>query len=140
MTALLAMAATDRYQRLGDLACGTMVVVERRDRLRGLAKLEQKEVVALAHDLPANFTASRAMAQALSVYVARRERFSPARRFEIARTLTEPLCQRCNLPADTNPDLLLCAFYYRTFVADRAGRELRASTTVPVPVAEVVAG
>jgi hypothetical protein len=53
--------------------------------------------------------------------VARRELFSAERRFEIARTLAEPLCVLLGLPADTNPDLLLCALYYRTFIADRPG-------------------
>ena len=57
-----------------------------------------------------NFVASRAMGHALSVYVARRGLFSPGRRFEIARTLAGPLCARLDLPADTNPDLLLCSW------------------------------
>jgi uncharacterized RDD family membrane protein YckC len=121
MVALVSMALTDRYQRLGDLTCGTMVVVERRSALRGVAALEHEEVVRFALGLPVHFAASRAMGHALSVYVARRELFSPARRFEIARTLAEPLAERLGLPADTNPDLLLCAMYYRTFIADRSG-------------------
>jgi uncharacterized RDD family membrane protein YckC len=121
MVALVSMALTDRYQRLGDLACGTMVVVERRTMLGGVAALEHPEVVRFAHGLPLQFVPSRAMGHALSVYVARRELFSPARRFEIARTLAEPLADRLGLPTDTNPDLLLCAVYYRTFIADRTG-------------------
>ena len=38
------------------------------------------------------------MGHALSVYVARRELFSPARRFEIARTLAEPLAASGRFP------------------------------------------
>jgi uncharacterized RDD family membrane protein YckC len=121
MLALVAMASNNRFQRLGDLASGTIVVVEKRSQLRGLAAMTQREVVAFAQNLPVNFAASRAMSQALSIYVARRELFSPPRRFEIARTLAEPLCVRWGLPADTNPDLLLCALYYRAFIADRPG-------------------
>ena len=118
------MTASDRFQRLGDLACGTIVVVERRSALRGVAPIEhEEEVVRFARSLPVHFVASRAMGHALSVYVARRALFSPARRFEIARTLAEPLCERFGLPADTNPDLLLCAVYYRTFIAEKAGGE-----------------
>ncbi|MEX2113019.1 MAG: RDD family protein [Pirellulales bacterium] len=119
MLGLVTMAANDRYQRLGDLACGTIVVVEKRARLRGLAQIDRGEVLELARRLPVGFTASRAMAQALSTYVARRERFSPARRFELARILADPLLERFQLPLDSNPDLLLCALYVRTFLSDR---------------------
>jgi uncharacterized RDD family membrane protein YckC len=121
MLGLVTMAANNRYQRLGDLACGTIVVVEKRSRLRGLAQIAHGEVLEFAQHLPPSFVAGQAMAQALSVYVGRRELFSPARRYELARTLAEPLCERLNLPAYTNPDLLLCALYYRAFIADRPG-------------------
>jgi uncharacterized RDD family membrane protein YckC len=121
MVALVAMSASRRFQRLGDLACGTIVVVERRSALRGVAPIQHPDVVQFAAHVPPHFVAGRGLAHALSVYVARRELFSPARRFEIARTLGEPLCERIGLPPDTNPDLLLCALYYRTFIADRAG-------------------
>jgi uncharacterized RDD family membrane protein YckC len=119
MLGLATMAANDRYQRLGDLTCGTIVVVDRRARLRGLAQMDHGEVLRFAQQLPANFTASQAMAQTLSAYVARRDRFSPARRFELARVLADPLIVRYGLPPDTNPDLLLMAMYVRTFLADR---------------------
>lgn len=140
MVGLLTMAANDRYQRLGDLACGTIVVVERRSRLRGVVPMAHPELVRFAETLPVNFIPTRQMGQALSVYVARREIFSPARRFELARILAEPLCERMNLPADTNPDLLLCALYYRTFIADRAAAEelpLPSESRGPSPLAEV---
>jgi uncharacterized RDD family membrane protein YckC len=133
MVGLLTTAANDRYQRLGDLACGTIVVVERRAKLRGLAQLNQGEVLEMARRLPANFTASRAMAHSLSTYVARRERFSPARRFELARVLADPLLERFHLPPDSNPDLLLCALYVCTFLSDGPG-EQAAAPQRPVPV------
>ena len=119
MVGLLTMAANDRYQRLGDLACGTMVVVEKRIKLRGLAQVDQGEVLELARRVPANFTASRALAHALSTYVARRERFAPARRYELARVLADPLLEQFHLSPDSNPDLLLCALYVQVFLADR---------------------
>ncbi len=68
-----------------------------------------------------SFVPCRAMAHALGVYVSRRELFSSARRYEIARTLAEPLVARFGLPADTNPDLLLCALYL-PHVHRRSGR------------------
>jgi hypothetical protein len=78
------------------------------------------------------------MAQALSLYVARRERFSPQRRQELARTLAEPLAARLRLPPDTNSDLLLCALYFRTFIADR-GTSDGLGAAPPPPVEAVSA-
>jgi uncharacterized RDD family membrane protein YckC len=120
MLGLATMVANNRYQRLGDLACGTIVVVERRGSLPGLAAVERAEVLDFARHVPPDFVAPQAMAKALSAYVARRERFSSARRFELANTLAEPLIERLNLPRGADPDLLLCALYYRAFVADRS--------------------
>mgnify|MGYP002622780748 CR=1 FL=1 len=119
MLGLVVVTANDRYQRLGDLACGTIVVVERHTRLTGLAQIEHREVLQLARQLPANFTASRQLAQTLSGFVARRGRFSPARRFELAGIPAGPFVERFSLPHDTNPDLLLVSMYFRTFFADR---------------------
>ena len=119
MLGLVTMTANNRYQRLGDLACGTIVVVEERASLRGLAQIGHQRVLEFAQQLPPNFTASRALSQALSAYVARRERFSAARRFELARILAEPIVERYRLSPDTDPDMLLCALYYRAFIADR---------------------
>jgi uncharacterized RDD family membrane protein YckC len=117
------MAANDRFQRLGDLACGTIVVVEKRRVLGGLVRVNDAEVIRFSQFLPVEFSPNRAMAHALSVYVARRTLFASARRHEIASTLAGPLCERLGLPADTNPDLLLCALYYRKFIADRPDDE-----------------
>jgi hypothetical protein len=36
----------------------------------------------------------------------------------VASHLAQPLLERFGLPADTSYDLLLCALYYRTFIAD----------------------
>lgn len=133
MLGLAAMAANRRYQRLGDLACGTIVVVERRSTLRGVVPMAHPEVVRFAQTLPVTFMPSRALGHALSTYVGRRDRFSPARRLEIARVLAEPLGQRLGLPPTTNPDLLLCALYYRAFIADRLEAEPSLQTDVLRP-------
>ena len=121
MLGLVACSMNHRYQRLGDLAVGTMVVVEARQRLRGVVKIDQPAAIELAHDLPPGFTAPPTLAKALSLYAERRPQFSPARRLEIARTLGEPLAERFALSGDINYDTLLLALYYRTFVSDRGG-------------------
>jgi hypothetical protein len=45
----------------------------------------------------------------------------------VARHLAEPLLKRFGLPPDTSYDLLLCALYYRSFIADRGEDEKQAA-------------
>jgi len=119
LVAVMAMAVTTRYQRLGDLACGTMVVMEERSWAAGLVKMDDPLVIRLAGELPASLEFSRTLREALSAYVERRRFFPPGRRADIARHLGQPLCVRFGLPSDTNHDLLICALYYRAFIADQ---------------------
>jgi uncharacterized RDD family membrane protein YckC len=121
---LLAAMMNDRFQRLGDWACGTMVVIEERQWLygHGLIRTGDPEVKRLAEQIPANFQPSRSLARALATYVQRRRTFSWARRMEIAHHLGEPLRRKFNLPASTNLDLLLCGLYERTFITERRGQ------------------
>lgn len=116
---LVAMSMSGRFQRLGDLVCGTVVVVEERPWLMGVARVEDPRAAQLAEFLPTKYEVSRSLARTLATYVERRRFFSPARRREIARHLGEPLLRQFGLPADTSHDLLLCALYYRVFIADR---------------------
>jgi uncharacterized RDD family membrane protein YckC len=125
---LAVMAMNRRYQRLGDIACGTMVVLEERHWLSGVAQLEDERAAQLAMYIPPDFRASRTLAQAVSTYVERRRFFSVPRRREIARHLAEPLLERFEMRSDTSHDLLLCAVYYRTFIADRVNEEQRMET------------
>ena len=122
---LLVMTLNKRSQRLGDLVSGTIVVVEQNSWLTGVAKLEDPRAIQLAGYLPPNFIVSRPLARALATYVERRRFFSPLRRREVAKHLGEPLLVQFGLPSDTSYDLLLCALYYRTFIADRGEDEKR---------------
>jgi len=123
MLGLITMAFNRRYQRMGDIVCGTMVVVEERKWLTGVAKLEDPRIAHLANYIPADYRVSRSLARTLSAYVDRRRFFSTPKRREVARHLAEPLLRQFGFPADTSYDLLLCALYYRTFVADRSDEE-----------------
>jgi uncharacterized RDD family membrane protein YckC len=89
---IVVMTLNRKYQRLGDLVAGTIVV-------------------------------TRSLAKSLATYVERRRFFTPPRRREVARHLAIPLLERFGLPPDTSYDLLLCALYYRTFIADRSQDE-----------------
>jgi hypothetical protein len=120
---LSVMALNCRYQRLGDLVAGTIEVVEERQWLTGVAKLDDPRAIQLAAYLPPNFVVSRSMARTLATYVERRRFFTPPRRREVARHLAEPLLAKFGLPGDTSYDLLLCALFYRTFIADRSQDE-----------------
>lgn len=118
MVGLLSMTLTRRCQRLGDLVCGTMVVLEERPWLTGVVRLEDPRAAQLAALLPADFVVSPSLARSLAMYVDRRRFFAFGRRREIAQYLAVPLLDKFRLPKDTSYDLLLCALYYRAFIAD----------------------
>ena len=115
---LVTPALNDRYQRMGDLVCGTMVIVEQRGDWLAVAKMEDPRAAELAAWLPINLEIDQKLSRALSAYIERRKAFLAPRRREIARRLAEPLLRQCLLPADTSHDLLLCALYHRAYVVD----------------------
>jgi uncharacterized RDD family membrane protein YckC len=116
LVALICMFLTKRFQRLGDLAAGTMVVVNERSWVPQNVKLEDARAISLSEYIPANFRMSSTLAKAIALYAERRSRISPARRQELAAYLAKPLLKRFDFRDDTSPDLLLCALYYREFV------------------------
>ncbi len=118
MIGLVSMLVTRRMQRLGDLAAGTMVIVDERIWRVPTAEVEDPRVPALASYIPADFRVSRTMARTLAIYAERRHYLTPPRRREIARHLAVPLIDRFAFRTDIDPDLLLVALYYQTFLAD----------------------
>lgn len=136
---LIAMALNDRYQRLGDLAAGTMVVVERRAWSHGIVQVTEPAALALAAEIPVDFEVTRSLGKALAMYAERRLALSPLRRAEVARHLAVPLAARLRLPPTTNYDMLLCALYHRTFVAqDTAEPEVFDDTSRPITEAPLI--
>ena len=120
MFGLLAPMMNRRYQRLGDLVCGTMVVVEERRWAVAMARLDDAAIHRLAAELPGNLTVSHKLSRALATYVERRRYLSPLRRAEIAKHLGDILLPQLKLPTSVDHDGLLCALYVRTFVAPTA--------------------
>lgn len=122
-TSLVALVATSlnaRYQRLGDLACGTMVVAEDRSRAAKFNEINDVILGPLEGLLPPSTAPSRSLARAISRYVDRRRYFGPARRAEIARHVGQVLVEHYNLPPGIDHDALLCALYQRTFLTPRS--------------------
>lgn len=113
---LLTMMLTRRMQRLGDLAAGTMVVVDEKRWRLPVDTVEDPRVPALATYLPADFRISRSMARTLAVYVERREKLSPSRRREVARHLIEPVLNQIEFRAEIDPDLMMYTLYYQAFL------------------------
>ncbi|AGA30511.1 RDD family protein [Singulisphaera acidiphila] len=118
LTGLTSMLLTRKFQRLGDLAAGTMVVVEQRRGRAGLIRVEEPAVVALLPWLPLRVEAGPELARALSDYVNHRARLPRARREEMALHLARPLSVRYRLPENVPADVVVCAFYHRVFVGE----------------------
>lgn len=123
LVGLLVPMFNRKFQRLGDLCCGTIVVAEERSWLFGVSKIDDPRAARLAEYIPANFEIRKQLSRAIATYVERRKFFPPARRREIARHLAQPLLEKWNLPADTSYDLFICALYHRAFIADRGNAD-----------------
>lgn len=110
---VVSMVATSRFQRLGDLAAGTVVVLDRGRRQPRPPELPEATdaVVSL---IPDGFAPGPALAQALAEYVGRRGDLSPGRRRELAGFAAARLCAAWGVPAVEDPDGLLCAVYETT--------------------------
>lgn len=112
------MICNKRMQRLGDIAAGTMVIIDERSWKLPIGKVDDPRVPALASYVPADYRVSRTMARTLATYAERRDYLTRERRQEIARHLTDPLIRRFEFRSDIDPDLLMYALYYKTFLAD----------------------
>ena len=112
---LICMTVSPRFQRIGDLIAGTMVVLVEKKWVADIAQFEDQRVAQLAEMIPNSFQVSASMANALATYGDARPRLTPAHRHEIAAHLANPLKEKFDFPQDTDNDLLLCALYYRTY-------------------------
>jgi uncharacterized RDD family membrane protein YckC len=118
LVGLSSMFLTRKFQRLGDLAAGTMVIIEERRPRLGLVRLQDARVQSVLDRLPARIAAGSNLARALSDYVRRRHRFGRALRDEMAEPLAGPLRLQYGLPARESADTVLCAVYHRVFLGE----------------------
>ena len=84
LPAIASMLLTRRFQRLGDLAANTMVVVESRERQQIYAAIRDPKVNGIMNLLPARVVAGPELSRALGDYVRRRRRNAKERREEMA--------------------------------------------------------
>lgn len=112
---LICMTLSPRYQRIGDLVAGTMVVLVEKKWAADLAQFDDPRVGQLADLIPADFQTTPSLANALATYIDARGRLATEHRAEIASHLAIPLKETFGFPVDTDNDLLLCALYFRTY-------------------------
>ncbi|MEM1227159.1 MAG: RDD family protein [Planctomycetota bacterium] len=117
MVGLVCMILTQRMQRLGDVAAGTMVIIDEKSWRLPDHQEQDPRIAALASFIPGDYAVSRSMARTLAIFAERRHYLTPARRQEIARHLMDPLLERFDFRNDIDSDLLMMALYHRTFIA-----------------------
>ncbi len=115
---LASMTLSRRFQRLGDLAAGTMVVIEERRWRRGFVKIKEPEVDAILPWLPGRIAVRSDLARVLSDYVVVRSRFGPGRRAEMAEPLAKIFRAKFGLSPQAQADAILCAVYHRVFIGE----------------------
>ena len=115
---VVAMAITPRFQRLGDLVAGTMVIVpERAHVARALHLWPPAEPYELA-TLPDDVTLDADERNAIELFLRRRDALGVARERELAALLVEPLARRFGFRL-ADPTRMLALLYDR---AANAGR------------------
>ena len=115
MCGLILMTFSPKFQRVGDLVAGTIVVHEIAAREHGLVKFDDARVAQLSEFIPQDYFVHADLAKALANYIDRRKYLPYQRTNEIAGHLAAPLLANLGMRADTNHDLFLCALYYKTY-------------------------
>jgi uncharacterized RDD family membrane protein YckC len=121
---LASMAATRRFQRLGDLVAGTMVVVSERAGAAAPIVLWPPPQPHELAQLPDSVALDSDERQAIEMFLRRRTRLGTAREFELAGMIAPLLAARAGFrPADprsaSDPSRILALLYDR---ASNAGR------------------
>lgn len=116
---VVSMALTSRFQRLGDLVAGTMVVVPLRARAVAAAELsppaEPREIATLPDDVVLD-AEERA---AIELFLRRKATLGRAREEELAAILAKPLSERLGF-RHPDPSRLLALVYDRAVNAGRS--------------------
>ena len=117
LLAVVVMTLSSRYQRLGDIVSGTMVIDAEASVIRPTIHLNEPGIEQIIHAIPQSYSVPRSMAKALAHYVGQRGWLSQPRREEIARHLGKPLSEQLGIRVQSF-DLLLCALYRMAFFSE----------------------
>lgn len=116
---VLIMGLNDRMARLGDIAAGTVVVVDRKKRVVAFDKFDEPVIQNILSKIPDDFEISSSLYKRLTLYVSRRKDLAPARRLEIASLLADHLSKKSGFNYRVEPDLFLCALYAHALGLER---------------------
>ena len=106
------LAATNaRFQRLGDVAAGTIVVLEERLPTPPQPTHSKEATVALMRWIPSQLKEDRDLRTAVALYAHKRDRLPPSLRRELAQPIVQYVSSRSDLPVETDPDLLMAALH-----------------------------
>ena len=115
LVGLVCMVLSPKFQRVGDLIAGTMVVLVERDWVTTLASFEDPRVAQLAELIPSDFIVTPTLATALASFVESAPRLGVGYSNEIASEVAQPLMRKFNFPSNTDNTLLMYALYYKAF-------------------------
>ena len=123
-TGVMFMIFTRRYQRLGDLAANTMVVIEQRITSPSLSAVDVKATDAVYALLPRRMALDSSLKKSVQLYVEKRNKLPRALLVELVQPAVELLKVQLELPTETDVDALMCALYRNIYIGDR---------NVPIP-------
>jgi uncharacterized RDD family membrane protein YckC len=113
------MALTSRFQRLGDLVAGTMVIVPERATATSALKLAPPASADELSTLPHDVALDADERLAIELFLRRRHRLGRARELELANMIAAPLARRFGMRG-RDPSRTLALLYDR---AANAGRD-----------------
>jgi uncharacterized RDD family membrane protein YckC len=115
MAGIISMFITQRFQRLGDIAADTMVIIVERDNANRFRELSDENMERIAALLPIDLILQPSTVQALSLYIDRRLRLNQSQRNELSAILIDAMKLNYEMPPEIPNDLLICALHYREF-------------------------
>ena len=121
---VLVMARDTRFRRLGDLAAGTMVVVEERARVSSALRIVPPPGARELEPYPARPALSADEVEALELFLRRAGTLSPAREEELAELVAPVFARRFGMRYERAPRFL-ALLYHRATSSSGAGHDAR---------------
>lgn len=135
MSGIACMLITKKFQRLGDVAANTIVVVVEPEYINRIGDLRDERMDQIAGSLPSELVLQPATVQSLSLYIDRRSRLNAVQREEICAPFVDAIRSKYDLPKEYSNDFIVCALHYREFYLrdDLINDEMLTDTEVSLP-------